>query len=135
MFQHRAKVFQIPLKVTSTYSDYMNESIEDCEEYFDDICCSMEKENNERGMDDAILQKGEAHSDFKGVNNKNLERDLKFPIRCTLQFYKVTDSASIPEAVFQDMNTKIKEVYTKGINQGSLVTDGFTGRSTEWTDK
>ncbi len=41
----------------------------------------------------------------------------------------------MPEAVFQDMGSKIDTVYTKGINQGSLVTEGFTGRSTEWVDK
>jgi len=48
---------------------------------------------------------------------------------------QVTDSADIPEYVFEDMNTNIKNIYTKGINQGSLVVDGFTGRSTEWVDK
>jgi len=125
-------IFQIPLK---------NKEVERCkekEELKSHKRKCNQKENcelNKRGMDDAILSKGEAHSLFLGIKNKNLERDTTFPIRCTLQFYKVTDSSDVPEAVFQDMNSKIKDVYTKGINQGSLVTDGFTGRSTEWVDK
>jgi len=134
-------IYQIPLKTKEP--EYVNSPTSDlCYDYDCDLKnsnCVMECESeclsSERGMDDAILQKGEGHSDFKGTNNKLLERDPKFPIRCTLQFYKVTDSKVIPEAVFQSMADKINNVYEKGINQGSLVTDGFTGRSTEWVDK
>jgi len=128
-------IYQIPLKIKQEYNNYdlSTNMIEEC--CFQDDCFDFEDCEMERGMDDAILQKGESHSDFVGVNNKDLERDFQFPIRCTLQFYKVTDSVDITESVFEDMNTKINDVYTKGINQGSLVTNGFTGRSTEWVDK
>jgi len=129
-------IYQIPLKVKNTSR---NQMYDECEykTVSKKMCYKKSKkcEENERGMDNAILSKGEAHSDFIGINNKVLERDTQFPIRCTAQFYKVTDSADIPEYVFEDMNTNIKNIYTKGINQGSLVVDGFTGRSTEWVDK
>ncbi len=54
-------------------------------------------------MDNAILSKGESHSDFKGINNKELIRDKT---RCTLQFYKVTDTKEVPEAVFRTWQWK-----------------------------
>ena len=120
-------IYQIPLKVDlNSLFDYDCESDEDCEE---------SNSKSKRGIDDAVLKKGERHSEFKGTRNKKLERDLQFPIRCTVQFYKVTDSTDVPEAIFQDMATKIDNVYKKGINQGSLVVNGFTGRTTEWVDK
>ena len=129
-------IYQVPLKIKETRRElYSMCSTTSYTNSYPDSYSLRSLKYEERGMDDAILQKGESHSDFLGVNNKDLERDFQFPIRCTLQFYKVTDSVDITESVFEDMNTKIKDVYTKGINQGSLVTNGFTGRSTEWVDK
>ncbi len=121
-------IFQIPLKQKKQQRKEIN-----C--FSEGVKCKKKGKAKKKGMDDAILSKGKSHSNFKGINNKELERDKTFPIRCTLQFYKVTDTNEIPEAIFEDMAKKIDNVYTKGINQGSLVTEGFTGRSTEWVDK
>jgi len=84
------------------------------------------------GMDDAMLRTGASHSTFIGINNKSIERDPEFPIRCTVQFYKVTDTDVIPESAFQEMSEKINHIYKYGVAQGSLVTSGNTGRTTEW---
>src|SRR5665648_121651 len=84
-----------------------------------------------RGMDDAMLKAGEGHSEYFGVADYELERDARFPIRCTLQYYKVTDSANIPESTFQEMKEKIHKAMTSGVATGSLVIEGNTGRVTE----
>lgn len=84
-----------------------------------------------RGMDNAVLRAGSTHSEFKGVGDYTLERDEGYPIRCTIQFYKVTDTDDIPEEAFQEMREKIDKVYRTGTAFGSLVVGGDTGRQTE----
>jgi hypothetical protein len=70
---------------------------------------------------------------FKGVGNTVLTRDESYPIRCTVQFYKVTDTSEIPEEEFKSMNDTINELYQSGKAKGSLVTE-TTNRVTETKD-
>ena len=115
-------IYQIPLKVDlNSLFDYDCESDEDCEE---------SNSKSKRGIDDAVLKKGERHSEFKGTRNKKLERDLQFPIRCTVQFYKVTD-VDITETLIESMGKRIDEVFSWGVEEGSLVEDD-SNRKTEW---
>jgi len=125
-------IFQIPLVVKNVRRN-ITPSL--CQEK---ALCSVQrmgKSKNEKtkslGMDEGILKKGEGHSNFKGVDNKTIERDSNLPIRCTVQFYKVTDTQEVPEGTFKEMYTKIETVYKYGVARGSLVTEGYTGRSTE----
>ena len=83
------------------------------------------------GIDHGIISVGKPHSDFKGVKGKQFERDPKFPIACTVQFYQSTDTCDIPEAMFQLMSEKITAVYKTGVAMGSLVVNEDTGRVTE----
>lgn len=87
-----------------------------------------------RGIEDAILSTGEGHSDFKGTEGLKLKRDVRFPIRCTVQLYKVTDTIDIPTEVFKDVADNLAAVYDRAntkVPKGSLVVDGDTGRVTE----
>lgn len=84
-----------------------------------------------RGMDHAMLNVGATHSDYVGVGDYEIERDPRFPIRCTLKYYKVTDDANIPESEFQEMYEKILKTYKTGVQFGSLVIDGSTNRTTD----
>lgn len=114
---------------------------DDCEESFlmyDAAPCIKEslrsaKPSASRGMDNAVLRAGETHSEFKGVGDYSLERDDRYPIRCTFQFYKVTDTNDVPEDAFKEMREKIDKVYRTGQATGSLVVSGDTGRATEST--
>lgn len=72
-------------------------------------------------MDDAVLRAKVTKSNFKCVGNYKLERDDRYPIRCTIQFYKVTDKDDIPEKEFQEMRQKIHKIYVLGKAFGSLV--------------
>jgi len=75
---------------------------------------------------------GKTHSKFIGISSSDdIVRDTKFPIRCTVQFYKVTDMEDIPVEVFRDMNQNITRLYKLAVNSGSLVLED-SDRKTEW---
>lgn len=117
-------VYQIPLKVSpkkaKPQAKYFLNTAAEAESFF----CSL-------GMDDAVLSVGESYCDFTGIKNAKLERDPQFPIRCTIQFYKVTDEADVPEAEFKDMAENINRIYKSAEKTGSLVTED-SDRKTEW---
>jgi hypothetical protein len=131
-------VFQIPLKVkerprrASNGVAYAMCSMENCVSRgisFDD------EEEAEMGIEDAVLSVGDEIGEFTGTKGSSgqhlaLERDSDYPIRCTLQFYQVTDSAKIAESVFKHMGSKIDNVYKTGSATGSLVF-GKSDRPTE----
>ena len=121
-------VFQIPLKrkqkahyrglFTSAVSDsmFMGEINERC--------------GHLGGVDMAVLSKGDHKGKYKGTKNLELERDSRFPIRCTFQWYRVTDSSSIEEIVIQDIASQFRMFEDKSITYGSLV-NSTTSRKTE----
>lgn len=122
-------IYQIPLKVRSpppTFVLYGTASL--------DKCCatnSMTFGSRSRGMDNAVLSVGKSHSDFKGITNCDIERDPQFPIRCTIQFYKVTDEEDVPVEEFKDMAQTIERIYSSTDKRGSLVVEN-SDRKTEW---
>jgi hypothetical protein len=62
-----------------------------------------------------------------------LERDPRFPVRVTVQFYRATSNGVIDEQDLVDVKRQIDRVYEDGDFVGSLVVpeDGRT-RPTEW---
>lgn len=88
-----------------------------------------------RGIEAAMLSTTEARGEFKGVQNKKLERDTTMPIRCTFQYYHVTDTAQLNADVVSAIAGQVTELYDAAApwNRGSLVTGGSTGRITEHT--
>ncbi len=126
--------------VSSFMCDAECDDEEDCDDEWEcvkekcaDRDSTMKSRSTVRGMDNAVLRPGETHSEFKGVGDYSLERDHDYPIRCTFQFYKVTDTDDIPEQAFSEMREKIDKVYSSGSVTGSLVVSGDTGRVTETT--
>lgn len=85
-----------------------------------------------RGMEEAVISHGETEGPFVEVNNLNIERDTRFPIRVTVQFYQATDTGDITDADVRRLREQIDRVYRDADFVGSLVTDGWTGRPTEW---
>jgi len=86
-----------------------------------------------RGMDNAVIKVGKTHSEFQGIKNAEIERDPQFPIRCTIQFYKVTDEEDVPLEEFKDMAKNIERIYKSTDQSGSLVTEN-SDRKTEWVN-
>lgn len=82
------------------------------------------------GVDMGVLSRGDHKGEYKGTKNLELERDTRFPIRCTFQWYRVTDSSSIEESVIQDIAHQFRMFQDKSSAFGSLV-HSTTDRKTE----
>ncbi len=61
-----------------------------------------------------------------------VERDPRFPIRVTVQFYKATSNGVVSESDIRQIKSDIDRVYRTSDSVGSLVTGGSTGRITEY---
>jgi hypothetical protein len=120
-------VIQVPLKQKAPqrdffgYGDMMMEG---------DMAPSVAEES--RGMEQAVIGHGEVEGPFTELNHLNIERDERFPVRVTVQFYQATDSGTLTSADAARLRAQIDRVYADASFVGSLVTEGYTGRPTEW---
>jgi hypothetical protein len=91
------------------------------------------RESISRGLDRAMLSISKTHSTFEGIKNNILERDTRFPIRCTFQYYGCTDSQNINNEMWTEIKTDIDKIYNRNVSvaTGSLVTE-TNNRTTAW---
>ena len=68
------------------------------------------------------------------MDNQPIERDERFPIRITVQFYKATDIGVVSEEDIKSIREQIDRVYADGSYVGSLVVPEKEGlqRPTDW---
>ncbi len=88
-----------------------------------------------RGVSDvenAVIGHGEAEGPFTELHGLGIERDPRFPVRVTVQFYKATSNGVVTDADVQELRQQIDRVYADASFVGSLVTEGLTERKTEW---
>ncbi|MBX7097914.1 MAG: hypothetical protein K1X89_09390 [Myxococcaceae bacterium] len=85
------------------------------------------------GVEQAVIGHGELEGPFRELGHLPIRRDARFPIRVTVQFYQATDSAQVTEAEMAGFAERIEAVYRDARCVGSLVVDGDTGRSTEYS--
>jgi hypothetical protein len=85
-------------------------------------------------MESAVIGHGEVEGPYSEINGLKIERDERFPVRVTVQFYKATSDGRVTDADVAAVREQIEQVYAGGNAVGSLVTDGYTGRGTEWVD-
>lgn len=85
-----------------------------------------------KGFDSAMLRvSSNDKGEFKGTKRKILIRDTDYPIRCTLQYYWVTDDMSmLTEPLIKTMSEQLEKFYLNSSNKSSLVM-GQTERPTE----
>jgi hypothetical protein len=85
-------------------------------------------------MDTAVLGHGPTEGEFTELDNLTIQRDARFPVRVTLQFYQATSNGVMSKDNVKAMAAQIKKVYSKGDYVGSLVvpTELDTRRSTNW---
>lgn len=86
-------------------------------------------------VEEAVIGHGEAEGPFTEIDGLAIERDERFPIRVTVQFYQATSNGAVNAADIDAIASQIEGVYRGAVALGSLVTDGETGRSTEWDDR
>lgn len=80
----------------------------------------------------AVIGHGEVEGPFTEIDQLAIERDPRFPIRATVQFYKATSNGVVSEQDMQQIQDQISKVYSEGDYVGSLVTGGGTNRPTEY---
>ncbi len=82
----------------------------------------------------AIIGHGEVEGPFTEIDNLEIERDPKLPIRVTVQFYKATSNGAIAARDMEAIHKQIARVYEDADYVGSLVVGGETERPTEYED-
>ena len=85
----------------------------------------------ESDVEVAVIGHGEVEGPFTEIDGLAIERDERFPIRVTVQFYKATASGAVSAADMDQIAAEIDRVYEDADYVGSLVTEGDTERPTE----
>jgi len=79
-----------------------------------------------------VIGHGDVEGPFTEIGGLAIERDERFPIRVTVQFYKATSNGIVSELDVQEIAEQIQRVYDDAAYVGSLVVEGDTGRPTEY---
>lgn len=84
-------------------------------------------------VENAVIGHGDEEGPFTEIDGLEIERDERFPVRVTVQFYKATSNGVVSDADMTSIAAQLKRVYDDAEYVGSLVTEGETGRPTEYT--
>lgn len=84
------------------------------------------------GNEAAVIGHGEDEGPFSEVAGLPIERDPRFPVRVTVQFYRATETGQFSPDEAALIKKDIDLVYASASTVGSLVTGGRTGRVTEY---
>ena len=82
------------------------------------------------GFDDGMISTSKGAGTYTGVGTKRLKRDPDYPIRVTIQHYKVSGTTEVLSDVTLEMIGTLNKVYTQGDSQSSLALED-TKRVTE----
>jgi hypothetical protein len=83
-----------------------------------------------RGMDMGVLSKGTERGKYVGTGTTKLMRDEKYPIRCTYQYYRLTDEENLSEELVKNIVEQLDNINNIATSSGSLVMSN-TDRITE----
>jgi len=86
----------------------------------------------ESTVEAAVIGHGDFEGPFTEIDDLPIERDSRYPIRVTVQFYKATSNGVVDSGDLSEIRREIGKVYRRGNSVGSLVTGGRTGRPTEY---
>jgi hypothetical protein len=91
-----------------------------------------EAEMSASDVEAAVIGHGPVEGPYTEIDGLQIERDRRFPIRVTVQFYKATSNGIVSEADMAEIYTQIQRVYEESDYVGSLVVDGASERPTEY---
>ncbi len=86
----------------------------------------------ESDVEVAVIGHGAVEGPFTEVDGLDIERDPRFPIRVTVQFYKATSNGIVSAEDMQQIADQIERVYEEADYVGSLVVGGPSIRPTEY---
>jgi hypothetical protein len=95
---------------------------------------AAEKKAARSDLEVAVLGHGELQGPFTELAGLEVERDPRFPVRVTVQFYQATATGEIGDAELAHLGAMVSKVYEKGDFVGSLVVPqpGDPRRPTAW---
>ncbi len=93
--------------------------------------CAQRRSGGPSDVEAAVIGTGEVEGPFRELGGLALERDERFPIRVTIQFYKATSNGVVDAKDLDEIARQLRGVYAQADAVGSLVTEGPTGRTTE----
>lgn len=82
-------------------------------------------------VEDAVIGHGKVEGPFTEIDELEIERDDRFPVRVTVQFYKATSDGVVTERDIAEIADQIKRVYEQADYVGSLVLGGPSDRPTQ----
>ncbi|MEL7512281.1 MAG: hypothetical protein AAGM27_09055 [Cyanobacteria bacterium J06554_3] len=123
-------LIQVPLKQESAFGDFSGAA--DLSVMAESLPAPAAPQAARSNVEAAVIGHGEVEGPFTEIDNLDIERDPNFPIRVTVQFYKATDNGVVSEADLAEIDEQIQRIYDDADYVGSLVTDGRTGRPTEY---
>lgn len=88
------------------------------------------KAGQRSNVEAAVIGHGKVEGPFTEIDNLAIERDPRFPIRVTVQFYKATSNGEVSQADMTHINNQIARVYEDADYVGSLVVDGGSNQPT-----
>jgi len=80
--------------------------------------CAFHEESD---MEDAVIGHGEDGGEHLELGGHKLERDERYPLRVTVQFYKATSNGIIDDKDLENVRQCIEAAYTSADYIGSLV--------------
>merc|ERR1719242_466798 len=84
---------------------------------------------------DKQLKFDELRGLLDSVKDYKLERDERYPVRVTLQYYKATDNGAVNKEIMDDIVKQLEASQKQADFMGSLVTEYDPNRPTEWVKK
>jgi hypothetical protein len=94
---------------------------------------ALRKRGGSSDVEQAVLGHGRAEGPFEEGRALRLERDARFPVRVTVQFYKATSNGVVSSGDLDSIAASIGNVYEHADYVGSLVIpEGDRQRPTAW---
>jgi hypothetical protein len=119
-------IIQVPLKQKYPMEFEMMEAAEPAA----DLAAPILK--LESDVEVAVIGHGEIEGPFTEIDGLEIERDTRFPIRVTVQFYKATSNGIVSAEDMKQIAEQIERVYDEADYVGSLVVGGASSRPTEY---
>ena len=75
-------------------------------------------------VEEAVIGHGKVEGPFTEIGGLDIERDDRYPVRVTVQFYKATSNGVVSEESMAEVAAQIERVYRQADYVGSLVVQG-----------
>ncbi|ERT08587.1 hypothetical protein M595_1403 [Lyngbya aestuarii BL J] len=113
-------IVQVPLKHQELeYFSYLFESNFSTTEMLTISRCIGTVESSD--VEDAVIGHGEDEGEHLELGGYKLERDERYPIRVTVQFYKATSNGIVDDEDLENIHQCIEAAYNSADYIGSLV--------------